>query len=126
MNILIVEDDPLTQTLLEKSMKRWKYNFDMAVNGIEAVAYAKKNKGKYNFCLMDIELPEMNGIEATKIIREEVGYFPIVALSANDAYKKQCFEVGMDAFFEKPCAPSVLLEKIQRMIIKSPPPSLMV
>ncbi len=124
MNVLIVEDDSLTQALHKKTMQKWKCSFDIASNGIEAVEYAERNEGKYDFCLMDIEMPEMNGIEATKIIRKTVGYFPIVALSANYDYKKQCMDVGMDAFFEKPCAPSVLFKKIKGLISKRSSPGL--
>jgi len=118
INVLIAEDNPLVQALHERTMKKWKYNFDMASNGIEAVGYAERNKGKYDFCLMDIEMPKMNGIEATRMIREKVSYFPIVALSANYDYKRQCQEVGMDDFLERPCSPSVLLEKIKTIIVK--------
>jgi len=119
MNVLIAEDNPAIQALHERVMNVWNYSFDMASNGVEAVEYALCNKGKYDFCLMDIEMPEMNGIDAIKIIREKVDYFPIVAFSANYAYKRQCLEIGADSFFEKPCAPSVLLEKIKQLVVKS-------
>lgn len=118
MNVLIVEDNHIIQMIHERVMKQWKYDFDMAANGVEAVEYAERNKGKYDFCLMDIEMPVMNGIEATRIIREKVSYFPIMAFSANYDYKRQCLEVGMDGFVEKPCAPSVLLKKIKELIVK--------
>ncbi len=118
INVLIVEDDPINQALHERVMKKWKYNFDMASNGIEAVEFAEQNKEKYDFCLMDIEMPDMNGIEATRIIRKKIAYFPIMGFSANYEYKSQCFEVGMDGFFEKPCVPSVLLKKIKELIVK--------
>ena len=68
---------------------------------------------------LDVEMPKMNGIEATRIIREKIGYFPIMALSANYDYKRQCLEAGMDYFFEKPCAPSVLLKKIKELTVKN-------
>ncbi|MBL1277525.1 MAG: response regulator [Ectothiorhodospiraceae bacterium] len=118
MNVLIAEDNPINQALHERIMERWGYDFDVASNGIEAVEYAELNKGKYDFCLMDVEMPEMNGIEAARIIWEKVSYFPIMALSANSEYKSQCLEVGMDGFFEKPCAPSVLFKKIKEFIVK--------
>ena len=118
MNVLIVEDNPAIQVFHERVMKQWGYDFDMASNGVEAVEIAERNKGKYDFCLMDVEMPKMNGIEATRIIREKVKYFPIMALSANYDYKKACLEAGMDGFFEKPCAPSVLLKKIKELTVK--------
>lgn len=118
MNILIAEDNPILQSLHERVMKKWKYDFDMASNGVEAVEFAQKNKGKYDLCLMDIEMPEMNGIEATKIIRKITNYFPIMALTANDDYKKTCHEVGMDDFVIKPCPTDDLFAKINKLSVK--------
>ncbi|MDT8364849.1 MAG: response regulator, partial [Nitrosomonas sp.] len=61
MNILIAEDNLVIQTLNSVLMESWGYSFDVASNGIEAVELAKQNKDKYDLCLMDIEMPEMNG-----------------------------------------------------------------
>ena len=89
-------------------MEHWGYDFDMASNGEEAVEYALKNEGKYDLGLMDIEMPLMDGMEATQRIRQETKYFPIIAYSSNSAHRKQCFECGCDAFVEKPILPSDL------------------
>ncbi|MCF6283555.1 MAG: response regulator, partial [Candidatus Polarisedimenticolaceae bacterium] len=118
MRILIAEDNPMIQALNAELMGIWGYEFDMASNGVEAVEYAKKNNGKYDLCLMDVEMPKMNGIEATKIIRQETSYFPIMALTANHAYKEACYMVGMDDFTEKPCRPDNLFTKIARLTVK--------
>jgi CheY-like chemotaxis protein len=98
VNILIAEDNTIIQMLYSELMNNWGYDFDMASNGIEAIELAQKNNGKYDFCLMDVEMPKMNGIEATKIIRKTTHYFPIMACSTNGNYKKACFEAGMDDF----------------------------
>ncbi len=118
MNILIVDDNPIAQMLHCDLMNVWGHNFDMASNGLEAVDFVRKNKGKYDLCLMDIEMPKMNGIEATKIIRRIANYFPIMALTANDAYEKSCYEAGMDDFAQKPCLPSELFAKINKLSVK--------
>ncbi len=118
MNILIAEDNPIAQMLHCDLMNEWGHNFDMASNGLEAVDCVRKNKGKYDLCLMDIEMPKMNGIEATKIIRRITNYFPIMALTANDDYKKACYEAGMDDFAQKPCLPSELFAKINKLSVK--------
>ncbi len=118
MNVLIVEDDPFIQALHKRVMKKWKCNFDMASNGVEAIEYARRNKGKYDVCLMDVEMPVMNGIEATRIIREKIGYFPIMAFSVNYDHKKRCLEAGMDEFFDDPYFPSVLFEKMNELAAK--------
>ena len=118
MNILIADDCSIIQMINEEFMKDWGYNFDMASNGIEAVKLAQKNNGKYDLGLMDIDMPKMNGIEATKIIRKTAPYFPIMALTANDEYKKECLEVGMDDFAVKPCLPDSLFAKINELTVK--------
>ncbi len=119
VNILIAEDSPIIQMLHSKLMSSWGYNFDMASDGLEAVEFAQKNKGKYDLCLMDIEMPKMNGIEATKIIRKTVKYFPIMAFTSNYDYEKVCYEVGMDDFAGKPCLPNDLFAKINEITVKS-------
>ncbi len=58
--------------------------------------------GAYDLCLMDIDMPIMDGLQATKIIRNELKYFPIMALTGNLGAKKRYLETGMDDFLEKP------------------------
>jgi len=118
MNILIAEDCSIIQMINEEFMNDWGHSFDMASDGIEAVKLAQKNNGKYDLGLMDIDMPKMNGIEATKIIRKTVPYFPIMALTANDEYKKECLEIGMDDFAVKPCLPDSLFAKINELTVK--------
>ena len=119
MNILIAEDNPAIQMLHSELMNHWGHDFDMASDGTEAVALARKNSGKYDVCLMDVEMPGMNGIEATRVIRNTVAYVPILALTANSAYRKACLEVGMDDFAEKPCLPGELIARINELAVKS-------
>ena len=118
MNILIAEDNQSIQALNARLMNRWGFEFDVASNGIEAVEYAKRNNGKYDLCLMDIEMPKMNGIEAARKIRDRYSYLPIMALTANDDYKRGCFTVGMDEFVQKPCIPSQLFMIIKELTVK--------
>lgn len=118
MNILIEEDNLVIQSLHRELMSNWEYDFDIASDGLQAVELVKKNNGKYDFCLMDVDMPGMNGIEATKIIRKISNYFPIMALTANKAYKKICYEAGMDDFTRKPCPPNDLFNKINKLSAK--------
>jgi len=118
MNILIAEDNPSIQILNARLMNHWGFEFDMASNGIEAVDYAQRNKGKYDLCLMDVEMPKMNGIEATRTMRERNSYFPIMALTGNYDYKSECFTVGMDEFVQKPCSHRQLLKIIKELTVK--------
>ncbi len=119
MKILIAEDNQTLQNLNKELMNIWGYDYDIVSNGLEAVEHAQKNEGEYDLCLMDIDMPMMNGLKATKIIRRKVKYFPIMALSGNTEYREKCFKVGMDDFIEKPCFPSVLLDKINELTVKS-------
>ena len=119
MNILIAEDTPFLQLLNRELMKRWGYDFDMAANGMEAVDYAIKNNGKYDLGLMDIEMPEMDGLEATRLIRQQVSYFPILAYSSNSAYREPCLRGGFDAFAEKPVPTNRLFKIINELTVKS-------
>ena len=119
MNILIAEDTPFLQFLNTELMNTWGYDFDMASNGVEAVDFALENGGKYDLALMDIEMPLMNGLEATKLIRQKVKYFPIMAYTANPDYRKQCFDSGFDEFIEKPTTPASLFKKINELTVKA-------
>ena len=118
MNILIAEDNLVIQTIQEKLMDNWGYSYDLASNGLEAVEYAKKNNGKYDLCLMDVEMPKMNGIKATQIIRERYQYFPIMGYTSNPSYKEKCLSVGMDKFMKKPCYPDRLFGIIKELTLK--------
>jgi len=119
MNILIAEDTPFLQMFNTELMKIWSFDFDMASDGVEAVEFAQKNEGKYDLCLMDVEMPRMNGIEATRIIRKTVKYFPILAYTSDASYKKSCLDVGMDDFSVKPCPHTELFSKINELTVKS-------
>ncbi|MBB3063288.1 response regulator [Microbulbifer rhizosphaerae] len=118
MNILIAEDTPTIQVFNCTLLSSWGFNFDMASDGAEAIGYAYKNKGKYDLCLMDIEMPKMNGIEAARIIRRELPYFPIAAITADPSYRSECLAAGMDEFVQKPCTPNRLFATIRDLSIK--------
>ncbi len=119
MKILITEDNELLQMLASEFMDIWGYEFDMASNGEEAVEQAQKNEGKYDLCLMDIDMPLMNGYEATKIIRRRVKYFPIMAVTGNLSIEDKYWEAGMDDFVEKPYDIDKLFDKINELTVKT-------
>ncbi len=119
MKILIAEDNQALQKMNEQLMNHFGYDFDIVSNGKEAVEYAQKNEGKYDLCIMDIDMPIMNGLEATEIIRRKLKYFPIMAFSGNPMNKQKCLKIGMDDFLEKPCILDELLAKIHELTVKS-------
>jgi len=103
-SILLVEDNKLNQTVVKFTLKRYGYQIDVANNGIEAIE--KYKEGKYDFILMDIMMPEMDGIEASKAIRklETDSRIPIIALTADTmiANEEKCIQNGMDGHIAKP------------------------
>ena len=102
-HVLIVEDTATNQFVIKKVLKALNCTFDVAVNGQEAVAYARA--GGYDAILMDCHMPVMDGYEATQIIRSEVkSDVLIIALMANASREDQehCLNVGMNDFVSKP------------------------
>lgn len=112
MNILIAEDDALIQGVIGTLMERWGFKYDIASNGKKAVEFAKENEGKYDLCLMDTDMPIMDGLEATKMIRRNVKYFPILSLSGDYTNERKCLKSGADEFLAKPYSPGELYKKI--------------
>jgi CheY-like chemotaxis protein len=103
--VLIVEDNLINQKFACSLMERLGYGVAVAANGREAVQ--KWEEGSYDLILMDCQMPEMDGYEATREIRaREAGqrHTPIVAVTANTqgGDRDKCFAAGMDAFVPKP------------------------
>jgi CheY-like chemotaxis protein len=102
-HLLLVEDNLTNQLVVRKTLEKMGYFVDVANNGQEGLdAYGEKN---YAGIIMDIQMPIMDGIEATRRIRKQAGrYVPIIALTANaqDDIEEACFAAGMDAFLTKP------------------------
>ena len=111
---LVVDDDKIQLKLLIAFLKKLNFEGNTAKNGEEAVN--KMRSGHYDICFMDIQMPVMDGIEATKIIKEEVNKdIPIIAVTAlnNFSYDKS-IEVGLDDYLGKP----VSLEQLKEVIDK--------
>ena len=121
MKILIVEDNLILQKSVCILMNSWGFDFDVANNGQEAVERVAANEGKYDLCLMDIDMPVMNGCEAALTLRRNFKYFPILAMSGKPApiIKEIYAAAGMDDYIAKPCDPNMLLDKINELALKS-------
>ena len=106
LKILIAEDNLINQKICQVMLKKMNYNADIANNGAEALKAVQKEK--YDLILMDMQMPIMDGVEATIKIREleknKLHNVKIVALTANDlpGDKDRCIEAGMDDFISKP------------------------
>ncbi len=123
LRILVAEDNLINQKLAVKLLERLGYRPDIAGNGIEAVEALRRQT--YNIVLMDVQMPEMDGLEATRRIRKE---WPgdsgprIVALTAN-AFKsdrEQCLDAGMDAYLSKPIQIRELLAALEDCAMQVP------
>lgn len=119
MKILIAEDNPEFQIFTKGLMGDWGYKFDIAPNGLEAVERAERSDGKYDLCMMDINMPVMDGCEATKAIRLKVKYLPILAVSSNVEFKDKCLKAGVDDFLDKCRYMDELYNKINELTVKS-------
>jgi PAS domain S-box-containing protein len=101
--ILLVEDNDMNRLVASYALNDFNVNVTEAENGLKAVELLKEHT--YDIILMDIQMPEMNGMEATKVIRNELKIeTPIIALSAN-AFKSEidkCLEIGMNDYVTKP------------------------
>lgn len=114
INVLIAEDNLVNQLLMRKIVEKLGMNVDIAKNGQEVIDLLEANQQKYTLILMDLQMPLMNGLEATKEIVKRYGenrpkIFAISAGSFNDdesLYK----EAGMDDSLEKPFKSEQLLE----------------
>ncbi len=118
MKILIAEDQHIIQMVLEQTMREWGFSFDMAFNGLEAVMYAKEKPGQYDICIMDVSMPIMDGIEATRVIRRDVEYFPILGYSTDMGMRELCLEAGMDDFLLKPSPKEKMLAVISELTLR--------
>lgn len=121
INILLVEDNKLNQFVASQFLNKWGARVDIANNGLEALHLLSKKK--YRIVLMDIQMPEMNGIDASKEIRKENTMvlqrdIPIIALTANafQDTKREIFLAGMNAFVSKPLIPKNLHLNIKNLI----------
>jgi len=105
MNILIVEDNLINQRLIQIILQQYNVNISTASNGIEAVEMTSKHK--YDLIFMDIDMPQMNGIVATKVIKAKLmgkADIPIIALTAMamEGDKEMLLKEGLDDYLSKP------------------------
>ena len=118
VHILVAEDNRVNQIVAKNLLTEAGFTCDIAQNGSEACS-AVRNK-KYDLILMDCQMPEMDGFEATRLIRNwerEYGSkrLPIIALTANATKDdvRKCMESGMDAYCSKPINPLVVIQQIE-------------
>jgi PAS domain S-box-containing protein len=115
--VLLTEDDKVNQMVISRILKERGYCIDTACNGLEAVHMCEKNS--YDVILMDIQMPVMDGIEATKRIREKNKHTPIIAITAYALCgdKERFLAQGMDGYVSKPINVEELFEIVERCLV---------
>ena len=112
--ILLVEDNKINQIVATKMLQERGCLVDVAVNGLKAMEMVRQKE--YALVLMDIQMPEMDGIQATQLIRSDAKFksLPIVALTANamEADRQRCLDAGMNDHLAKPIEPELLYQAI--------------
>jgi two-component system, sensor histidine kinase and response regulator len=119
--VLLVEDNPTNRMVSTEILEAVGISVDTAANGIEAIESVKKKS--YDVVLMDIQMPEMDGIEATRVIRKELNliHLPVIAMTAHvmSGDKEACIEAGMNGYVPKPIDRRRLLGILQKYAGKS-------
>jgi two-component system, sensor histidine kinase and response regulator len=119
LHILLAEDSPVNQRVAMSLLEKWGHRVSVAANGRQAIA--KFTKQKFDLILMDVQMPEMDGLEATRAIREyekqSSSHIAIVALTAHamKGDRERCLAAGMDAYVTKP----IRSKELERVIRES-------
>ncbi|MDP3491677.1 MAG: ATP-binding protein [Hyphomonadaceae bacterium] len=119
VDILLVEDNPTNRLVAHTMLTRLGANVDEAEDGLLGVEAARR--GSYDVILMDVQMPHMNGVDATRAIRGLVGpasQVPIIGLTANvmEHQRTEYLAAGMDGVVAKPISPAALITEIARLV----------
>jgi CheY-like chemotaxis protein len=117
LRILLAEDNPVNQRVAARLLEKRGHQVALAANGREALAWLDRER--FDLILMDVQMPELDGIETTAVIREreqrEGGRIPIVALTAHamQGDRERCIDAGMDNYVNKPIDAVKFLEVVE-------------
>lgn len=121
-HVLLVEDNEINQEIGAELLRSQGVDVTIAGDGVEAVRVLRACKSEIFFdaVLMDLHMPELDGIEATLQIRGEIGfqYLPIIAMTADaiDGVRQRCLEAGMNDYISKPVEPDEVFETLARWV----------
>ncbi len=116
--VLLVEDNHMNVLIAKRLLEKWNMKVDLAENGLKAIEKVEENN--YDIVLMDLQMPEMDGYEATRIIRKKGFKLPIIALTASAMYEKssKLESTGLDGLVTKPFNPKDLYKAISNKLEK--------
>lgn len=114
--VLVADDNQVNRFILQKFFKKWDIPADFVENGRDAVVAAKGKS--YQLVIMDLHMPEMNGLQATKAIKEEFPDLAVIGLSASVSEEERAAaeQAGMIDFILKPFDPEQLRVKIKAFL----------
>ncbi|MGF1706963.1 ATP-binding protein [Enterovibrio baiacu] len=116
LNVLVAEDSKANQMVVKLMLEKAGHHVVVANNGQEAIDIIEAQQAPFDLILMDMSMPVLCGIEATKYLRAHGHELPIIALTANamNEDKEKCLDAGMDDFVTKPIRAVVLKQTLQR------------
>jgi signal transduction histidine kinase/ligand-binding sensor domain-containing protein/CheY-like chemotaxis protein len=121
LRILLVEDNPINCMVARRLLEKQGHTVIAAHNGREAIQQVEDLNWQIDLVFMDVQMPEMDGLETTLMLREKErrrgGHLPIIAMTAHafDRDRERCLEAGMDDYIAKPIQPEQLYELIERV-----------
>lgn len=118
LSILVAEDTELNRFVVVKTLEKWGVRVTEAEDGAEAIQKLEENR--IDLVLMDIQMPNVDGLEAVRRIRRgDKGDIPIIALTAHarEEDRKKCLETGMNDYIVKPISPEILRDVILRWVV---------
>ena len=115
MKILVVEDDRTVGQYVKRGLEEQRYHADLVDDGMEGLRLA--SGGRYDLIVLDLRLPEMNGLEVLRTLRDRGNTTPVLVLTAQDAvdFKVQALRSGADDYVTKPCAFEELLARVEAL-----------
>src|ERR1700722_7853086 len=122
LRILVAENNPVNQDLALHLLQKRGHSVILAENGRQALAAVAKHK--FDVVLMDVQMPEMGGLEATQGIREREKatgrHVPIVAMTAHamQGDRQKCLDAGMDGYLSKPLDPTTFLRTVEEIVVR--------
>jgi two-component system sensor histidine kinase/response regulator len=117
MRLLLVDDNKMNLLIASKFLRKWQIEVDEAISGSLAIEMAESNN--YDLIIMDLQMPVMDGFEATKIIKKTNPQIPVIALTADampETHNK-AFAAGMCDYLTKPFVPEILFEKVSKYYV---------
>jgi len=123
LNILLVEDNSVNQLLAKRLLQNLGHQPTLAENGVEALAHLEAG-AIFDLIFMDVQMPEMDGFEATRRIRAQEAqagqgvHMPIIAMTAHamQGDRERCLEAGMDGYVSKPISRADFIAEISRVM----------